>query len=522
MCALVGLLLALVITLEPNKKPDIGVGFAANIPAGTLIMVGGGGTPKEAAAAFIAAATRGKSHLVVIPTANPVSDNAQQTNSLEQYAKPFLGKVEKVTVLHARDNAQALEPDFAKPLAEASAVWIEGGDQKRLAERYVGTPVQKGLKDLLARGGCVGGTSAGTAILSSTMIAGGTEEPLIQNGLGLVEGIILDQHFTERNRAPRLKKAVMTHGDKGGLGLDEATAVILSGRDLRVVGKGSATWLVSTGDGNCLEKKLPSGTGDDLVRLFREAKENRGSLGAKPRGVPKMAKGSIMAVGGGGMGSDLAKKFVELAGGPESLIVILPTAAPEDPTLQGLQAQRLLGRGGATKFKVLSGTKREEVESKEYLEALSKAGGVWFGGGRQWRFVDAYEGTKFEVALKDVLGRGGVIGGSSAGATILGDYLCRGSPLGNTQMMTPGYERGFAFLPGVGIDQHFGQRKRFGDMEAFCKAHPGFVGVGIDEATALIATTQGAEALGPGKVHVYLPGKPVKAYTTGDRFELAP
>ena len=124
MCALVGLLLALVITLEPNNKPDIGVEFAANIPAGTLIMVGGGGTPKEAAAAFIAAATRGKNHLVVIPTANPVSDNAQQTNSLEQYAKPFLGKVEKVTVLHARDIAQALEPDFAKPLAEASAVWI--------------------------------------------------------------------------------------------------------------------------------------------------------------------------------------------------------------------------------------------------------------------------------------------------------------------------------------------------------------------------------------------------------------
>ncbi len=522
MSAFVGLLLVMAIALEPKPPSDNGVEFAAKVPAGTLIMVGGGSTPPEAFAALIAAANRGKKHLVVIPTANPVSDKANQTNSLSQFAKPFLGKVDKVTVLHAEDKAQAYEPDFSKQLAEASAVWIEGGDQKRLAERYCDTQVQKELKDLLARGGCVGGTSAGTAILSSTMIAGGNPEPIIQNGLGLLEGIILDQHFTERLRNPRLKKAVMAHEDKAGLGLDEATAVILTGRDLKVVGKGSATWLVSMGEGKFLEKKLPSGTRDDLVRLFREAKENRGSLGAKPRGVPKMAKGSIMAVGGGGMGSELAKKFVDLAGGPESLIVILPTGAPEDPTLQGLQAQRLLGRGGATRFKVLSGTKREEVESKEYLEALSQAGGVWFGGGRQWRFVDAYEGTKFEVALKGVLERGGVMGGSSAGATILGDYLCRGSPLGNTQMMTPGYERGFAFLPGVGIDQHFGQRKRFADMESFCKAHPDFVGVGIDEATALIATTKGAEALGPGKVHVYLPGKPVKAYTTGERFELAP
>ncbi len=459
---------------------------------------------------------------MVKPTANPLSDNAKQTNSLEQYTKPFIGKVGRVTVFHARDKAQSLLPDFAKPIAEASAVWIEGGDQKRLADRYVGTPVQSALKDLLARGGCVGGTSAGAAILSKTMIAGGNPDPLIQNGLGLVEGVILDQHFTERNRRPRLQKAVMAHGGKAGLGLDEATAVILSGRDLRVVGKGNATWLVSSGEGKCFEKKLPAGTRDDLVRLFREAKENKGPLGTKPRGAPKMANGSIMAVGGGGMGPELAKKFVELAGGPQSLIVILPTAAPEDPTLQGLQAQRLLGRGGATRFKVLSGTKPEEVESREYLDALSKASGVWFGGGRQWRFVDAYEGTKFEVALMDVLKRGGAIGGSSAGATILGDYLCRGSPLGNTQMMTPGYERGFAFLPGVAIDQHFGQRKRFADMEAFCKAHPGYVGVGIDEATALVATPKGAEALGPGKVHVYLPGKPVKAYTSGERFELAP
>jgi cyanophycinase len=289
---------------------------------------------------------------------------------------------------------------------------------------------------------------------------------------------------------------------------------------MQVVGNGQVAWVTLATNGQTSESAIPSGTRDDLVRLMRAAYTPQLD---NPRGKPVLAKGSIMAVGGGKMGQPLAKRFVELAGGSKSFIVILPTASPEEsPIAQGSSIQRLMQSGGATQFKVLTGISRKEVESTEYINALTQAGGVWFGGGRQWRFVDAYEGTKFETALRAVLERGGVIGGSSAGATILGDYLCRGSPLGNTQMMVPGYERGFAFLPGVGIDQHFSQRNRFSDMELFCKKKPEFIGVGIDEGTALIASSKGADVLGPGKVHVYHPGKPVKLYASGDSFALAP
>ena len=111
---------------------------------------------------------------------------------------------------------------------------------------------------------------------------------------------------------------------------------------------------------------------------------------------------------------------------------------------------------------------------------MAKATGVWFGGGRQWRFVDAYEGTKAHPLMKEVLKRGGVIGGSSAGATIQGDYLCRGSPFGNEEIMYEGYERGLGFLPGVAIDQHFSRRKRFADMTALVKAYPQLLGVGLE------------------------------------------
>jgi cyanophycinase len=108
------------------------------------------------------------------------------------------------------------------------------------------------------------------------------------------------------------------------------------------------------------------------------------------------------------------------------------------------------------------------------------------------------------------LRRGGVIGGSSAGATIQGDYLCRGSPLGNLEMMCEGYERGFGFLRGTAIDQHFAQRKRFVDMTALMKTYPQLLGIGLDEGTALVVKGSVADVMGKGQAHFYDRTKPVE------------
>ena len=96
-----------------------------------------------------------------------------------------------------------------------------------------------------------------------------------------------------------------------------------------------------------------------------------------------------------------------------------------------------------------------------------------------------------------------VIGGTSAGATIQGEYLVRGNPMGNEDMMAEGYERGFGFLPGVAIDQHFSQRARFGDMTGLKKAFPQLIGLGIDEATALIVRGTTMEVVGQSQVAVF-------------------
>jgi cyanophycinase len=186
-----------------------------------------------------------------------------------------------------------------------------------------------------------------------------------------------------------------------------------------------------------------------------------------------------------------------------------------------------LERAGARNVRVLPARELKDVDDPKNLDVLRQAKGIWFDGGRQWRYVDAYEGTRAEELFRDVLRRGGVIGGSSAGASIQADYLVRGSPLGNMEMMSEGYERGLGFLPGVAVDQHFSQRKRFPDMTAVVKTFPQLLGIGIDEATALVVQGHTGEVLGRGKVYFYDRGKPVKegepdyeAVPAGGRYDL--
>ena len=106
--------------------------------------------------------------------------------------------------------------------------------------------------------------------------------------------------------------------------------------------------------------------------------------------------------------------------------------------------------------------------------------------------------------MKEVLLRGGVIGGSSAGASIQARYLARATPIENFRIMAPGYERGgLGFISGVAIDQHFTQRGRQKDMTQLMATHPQLLGIGLDEATAIIVRQSTARVVGRGKAHFY-------------------
>jgi peptidyl-dipeptidase A len=239
------------------------------------------------------------------------------------------------------------------------------------------------------------------------------------------------------------------------------------------------------------------------------------------------AHGSLFVVGGGRISPELWQEFISLAGGPESLIVIIPTASEKASFPPDYVEKSPLREAGAKNLKLLHTKDRNEADSPEFVAPLRQARGVWFEGGRQWRLVDSYLNTRTERELFALLDRGGVIGGSSAGATIQGSYLVRGAREGNTVMMAKGYEQGLGFLRGVAIDQHLLVRRRENDMLPVIAAHPELLGIGLDEGTAMIVHADTARVAGASKMAVYdrnyKPGADGKAYYflgAGDEIDL--
>lgn len=237
-------------------------------------------------------------------------------------------------------------------------------------------------------------------------------------------------------------------------------------------------------------------------------------------------RGSLVIVGGAMRSAEIYERFIQLAGGPDAHIVLVPTAggaAEYDEFFQGMNAWR---EHGARNLTLLHTIDPEEADTDEFIEPLKTAAGVFFFGGRQWRLVDAYGGTKSEQAFQEVLDRGGVIGGSSAGASIQGSYLVRGDTRSNTVMMGD-HERGFAYLRNVGIDQHVLRRNRQFDMIEVIEAHPELLGIGLDEDTALVVQGDRAEVIGRSYALIYdnqaTAGNNGQFYflAPGDRFNLA-
>lgn len=462
---------------------------------GTLILVGGGGAPEEVTALIKQAA--GDEPVFILSEASENPDEAA-TEGAAWLREHGISKVTSVPpgLLPADRVAQTLSS-----IRSAKGVWISGGQQSRLADQFQDQPIEAALNDVLNRGGVVAGNSAGAAIMSKVMIASGRDEPEIKTGWDLLPGSIVDQHFTQRNRQGRLEIAVGKHPHLFGLGIDEQTAVVVNGRRMNVIGEGSATVILAAAKYRKAEAiKLASGSVADLTQLHQAAVQRASSVdpGVPTMGTPRVDQGSLVIVGGGGMPNDVVAKFMELAGGEKARIVVLPTAVPREET--STEVPGFL-RGPKFGHITVLPQRREEVNSEEFQSALKEATGIWFGGGRQWNFVDSYEGTNAIDLFRDVLRRGGVIGGSSAGATIQGEFLVRGHPLGNTVMMAEGYERGFAFLPGTAIDQHFTQRGRHPDLIPVIQRHPKLLGIGIDESTAIVVTGTKVEVLGQHAAH---------------------
>jgi cyanophycinase len=223
-------------------------------------------------------------------------------------------------------------------------------------------------------------------------------------------------------------------------------------------------------------------------------------------------KGTLIIVGGGTLtGSGINEKFIELAGGPEKNFVIVPTAGGNrnaQGELIAYDEQRIIApwvKLGLKHVRMLHTHDPKVADTEEFAKVLRDASAVWFNGGRQWNIVDSYANTLTYREFHKVLERGGVIGGSSAGATIQGDYLVRGAISGSDVVMTPepDHERGFKFLRRSAIDQHINTRNRWDDIIPVIKKWPDLLGIGLSEATAIIVKGDRFEVMGAWKVAVH-------------------
>lgn len=236
--------------------------------------------------------------------------------------------------------------------------------------------------------------------------------------------------------------------------------------------------------------------------------------------------GSLVVAGGGINDPAIYERFVSLAGGPEAPIVVIPTAGTGENYGDFWPGLQRLRDAGAVHIKVLHTRDPQEADREDFVAPLRQARGVWFSGGRQWRLVDAYLGTRTLAEIRGVLERGGVVGGSSAGATIQGSYLARGDTSTNTIMMGD-HTEGFGFLANVAIDQHLLQRNRHFDLVEVIEAHPELLGIGLDEDTAIVVRGDTFEVIGSGYVAIYdstnVTGDHWRFYflAPGDRYDLS-
>ena len=236
--------------------------------------------------------------------------------------------------------------------------------------------------------------------------------------------------------------------------------------------------------------------------------------------------GSLVIVGGAMRDQAIVERFLDLAGGPDAPIVVIPTAGGADEYDQYWRGLKQFKEAGATHLTVLHTKDRGVANSDEFVKPIREARGVWFGGGRQWHLADSYLDTKVHAELWALLERGGVIGGSSAGATIQGSYLARGDTKTNEIMMGD-HEVGLGFVKNVAIDQHLLRRNRQFDLLEIIEAHPELLGIGLDENTAIVVQGDDFEVIGESYVVIYDNTRQVDSggdfyfLGAGDRYNLA-
>lgn len=205
-------------------------------PRGRLLIVGGNGTTPEIVRLAVETAGGANGKVVIFPQASELPETGP--NAVKTWTEAGIGHA---VALDPKDPAAAIAA-----VKQATFIWFPGGDQNKLTKALENTGIREAILARYAEGALVGGTSAGAAVMSSVMITGEADLQSITAsktetaaGLGLFPEAIVDQHFLKRQRMNRLVAAVLDHPNLVGIGIDETTAIFVSGRSFEVLGKSS-------------------------------------------------------------------------------------------------------------------------------------------------------------------------------------------------------------------------------------------------------------------------------------------
>jgi cyanophycinase len=206
-----------------------------------------------------------------------------------------------------------------------------------------------------------------------------------------------------------------------------------------------------------------------------------------PAKVPEtMRRGWIVPVGGAEKKDDnpvILRRFVNICGGAESRIAVIPTASELEDT--GQRYEQLFLALGAGKARSLDYRRRSDTESPDLLKQLGKATGIFLTGGNQLRITTILGGTAVARSIRALNAAGVSVGGTSAGAAVLSEHMVAfgesgATPVAGRVTLAPG----LGLTNRVVIDQHFRERDRIGRLLAALALNPFAVGVGLDEDTA--------------------------------------
>ncbi len=257
-------------------------------PQGKLFIIGGGGRPPAMVDRMIAEAGVGESgYVAVLPMSSATPDSAFIWAS-EQF-------VERGVETVSFDFEKGETPSAARldSLRHAPFIYISGGDQARFMGVVAGTAIEEAIHEAYRAGSLIAGTSAGAAVMSERMLTGdqrkhpeytSTYEVIesdnidLAPGLGLLTGVIVDQHFVARSRYNRLLTTIIEFPEVIGIGIDESTAILVQGHRAEVVG-----------DAQVLVFENPDGS----------AERQNGKLGARRLRVDVYLPGEVFELGEG-------------------------------------------------------------------------------------------------------------------------------------------------------------------------------------------------------------------------------